>query len=110
MALFKSGGKIHKLTLKIFEQATQYIGEICRYLLAVPPGSNDRAHKVNVIIGNGLRPQIWPEFVQRFGIKRVLEFYGATEGNSNLGKCGLNMVEILRRCDKVLLKVRKRLT
>ncbi|CAH0596862.1 unnamed protein product [Chrysodeixis includens] len=64
--------------------ATQYIGEICRYLLAVPPGPNDRAHKVNVIIGNGLRPQIWPEFVQRFGIKRVLEFYGATEGNSNL--------------------------
>lgn len=67
-------------------QAAQYIGEICRYVLAVPPGPNDRAHKVNVIIGNGLRPQIWPEFVERFGIKRVLECYGATEGNSNLGK------------------------
>ncbi|KAF9799877.1 hypothetical protein SFRURICE_017112 [Spodoptera frugiperda] len=64
--------------------ATQYIGEICRYLLAVPPGPNDRAHKVNVIFGNGLRPQIWEEFVKRFGIKRVMEFYGATEGNSNL--------------------------
>ncbi|CAB3244952.1 unnamed protein product [Arctia plantaginis] len=64
--------------------AAQYIGEICRYLLAVPPGPNDRAHKVNVIFGNGLRPQIWPEFVERFGVKRVMEFYGATEGNSNL--------------------------
>ncbi|CAH0403099.1 unnamed protein product [Chilo suppressalis] len=62
----------------------QYIGEICRYLLAVPPGPNDRAHKVRVIVGNGLRPQIWEEFIKRFGVKRVLEFYGATEGNSNL--------------------------
>ncbi|XP_013194431.1 long-chain fatty acid transport protein 1 isoform X1 [Amyelois transitella] len=62
----------------------QYIGEICRYLLAVPPGPNDRAHKVRVMAGNGLRPQIWEEFVRRFGIQRVLEFYGATEGNSNL--------------------------
>ncbi|CAH0718003.1 unnamed protein product, partial [Brenthis ino] len=64
--------------------ATQYIGEICRYLLSVPPGSSDRSHNVKIIIGNGLRPQIWQEFVERFGIKRVLEFYGATEGNSNL--------------------------
>ncbi|XP_045455735.1 long-chain fatty acid transport protein 1-like [Melitaea cinxia] len=64
--------------------AAQYIGEICRYLLAVPPGPNDRAHNVRIIIGNGLRPQIWEEFVERFGVKRVLEFYGATEGNSNL--------------------------
>lgn len=64
--------------------AAQYIGEICRYLLAVPPGAGDRAHNVRVIIGNGLRPQIWQEFVDRFGVKRVLEFYGATEGNSNL--------------------------
>ncbi|XP_034826561.1 long-chain fatty acid transport protein 1-like isoform X2 [Maniola hyperantus] len=64
--------------------ATQYIGEICRYLLAVPPGPYDKAHKVRIIIGNGLRPQIWEEFVERFNVKRVLEFYGATEGNSNL--------------------------
>ncbi|XP_023934323.1 long-chain fatty acid transport protein 1 [Bicyclus anynana] len=64
--------------------ASQYIGEICRYLLAVPPGPNDKAHKVRIMIGNGLRPQIWQEFVDRFNIKRVMEFYGATEGNSNL--------------------------
>lgn len=64
--------------------AAQYIGEICRYLLSVPAGPSDKAHKVKVIFGNGLRPQIWQEFVDRFGVGRVLEFYGATEGNSNL--------------------------
>ncbi|XP_063629102.1 long-chain fatty acid transport protein 1-like isoform X2 [Cydia splendana] len=64
--------------------AAQYIGEICRYLLAVPPSPSDRAHRVRVIMGNGLRPQIWQEFVERFGVERVMEFYGATEGNSNL--------------------------
>ncbi|CAK1591339.1 unnamed protein product [Parnassius mnemosyne] len=63
---------------------SQYIGEICRYLLTVPKGPHDRAHNVKVIVGNGLRPQIWQEFVDRFGVERVLEFYGATEGNSNL--------------------------
>ncbi|CAK1543410.1 unnamed protein product [Leptosia nina] len=64
--------------------AAQYIGEICRYLLTVPPGPQDTSHSVKVLIGNGLRPQIWEEFVRRFNIERVLEFYGATEGNSNL--------------------------
>ncbi|XP_048001330.1 long-chain fatty acid transport protein 1-like [Leguminivora glycinivorella] len=64
--------------------AAQYIGEICRYLLAVPPSPSDQAHRVRVIMGNGLRPQIWQEFVERFGVERVMEFYGATEGNSNL--------------------------
>ncbi|OWR46207.1 FATP protein [Danaus plexippus plexippus] len=64
--------------------AAQYIGEICRYLLTVPPSPHDRAHSVRVLIGNGLRPQIWQEFIDRFAIKQVLEFYGATEGNSNL--------------------------
>lgn len=67
-----------------FLQCSQYIGEICRYLLATPPKPEDRAHKVRTIYGNGLRPQIWSTFVHRFGIKNVCEFYGATEGNSNL--------------------------
>ncbi|CAK9807301.1 Long-chain fatty acid transport protein 4 [Anthophora plagiata] len=61
----------------------QYIGEMCRYILAVPPAPEDKQHKVRVMFGNGLRPQIWPEFVQRFNIPRIAEFYGATEGNAN---------------------------
>ncbi len=59
-----------------------YIGEICGYLLNQPPKPTDRAHKVRVIVGNGLRPAIWDQFVERFGIPRVCEFYAASEGNT----------------------------
>ncbi|MCV7229893.1 long-chain-acyl-CoA synthetase FadD6 [Mycolicibacterium komossense] len=59
-----------------------YIGELCRYLLNQPPKPTDRAHKVRVIAGNGLRPEIWDEFTSRFGIRRVCEFYAASEGNT----------------------------
>ncbi|XP_034186929.1 fatty acid transport protein 1 [Osmia lignaria lignaria] len=62
----------------------QYIGEMCRYILAVPPKPEDKKHNVRMIFGNGLRPQIWPEFVERFNIPQVAEFYGATEGNANI--------------------------
>jgi len=34
-----------------------------------------------VVVGNGLRPEIWDEFTARFGIGRVAEFYGASECN-----------------------------
>ncbi|XP_023953003.1 long-chain fatty acid transport protein 4 [Bicyclus anynana] len=61
-----------------------YIGEMCRYVLATPPSPADKQHNVRVIFGNGLRPQIWTEFVTRFNIKYVTEFYGATEGNANI--------------------------
>jgi fatty-acyl-CoA synthase len=59
-----------------------YIGEICRYLLNQPAKPTDRAHKVRLIAGNGLRPEIWDEFTSRFGIPRVCEFYAASEGNT----------------------------
>ncbi|KAK6618734.1 hypothetical protein RUM43_013125 [Polyplax serrata] len=61
-----------------------YIGEICRYLLAVPEKPHDKQHKVRLMFGNGLKPQIWTKFTTRFQIKQIGEFYGATEGNSNL--------------------------
>ena len=59
-----------------------YIGELCRYLLNQPPSPTDRQHHVRVIVGNGLRPDIWEQFTDRFGIKRVVEFYAASEGNT----------------------------
>jgi fatty-acyl-CoA synthase len=59
-----------------------YIGEICRYLLNQPAKPTDRAHKVRLIAGNGLRPEIWDDFTSRFGIARVCEFYAASEGNT----------------------------
>ncbi|GEE03722.1 putative fatty-acid-CoA ligase FadD [Gordonia spumicola] len=61
--------------------AFSYIGELCRYLLAQPPKPTDRAHSIRLVVGNGLRPEIWDEFVDRFGIDRVVEFYGASELN-----------------------------
>ena len=65
--------------------AGQYIGEICRYLLAQPHKTQDRMHKVTKLFGNGIRRQIWKEFQDRFDIPYIMEFYGSTEGNSNLG-------------------------
>lgn len=70
----------------IYFQVAQYIGEMCRYILATPDNSADRNHNIKTIFGNGLRPQIWPQFVKRFNIPNVAEFYGATEGNANIGK------------------------
>ncbi|NED59427.1 AMP-binding protein, partial [Streptomyces sp. SID10244] len=58
-----------------------YIGELCRYLLAQPEKPTDRTHSVRVVVGNGLRPEIWDEFTTRFGIDRVAELYAASEGN-----------------------------
>uniref|UniRef100_A0A336K116 Very long-chain fatty acid transport protein n=1 Tax=Culicoides sonorensis TaxID=179676 RepID=A0A336K116_CULSO len=62
----------------------QYIGEICRFLLSTPPKPEDTAHNVRLIFGNGFKPQIWNQFVSRFNVGRIGEFYGSTEGNSNL--------------------------
>lgn len=58
-----------------------YIGEICRYLYNQPPSPLDREHRIEKILGNGLRPEIWMNFKERFGIKKVLEFYGSADGN-----------------------------
>ncbi len=56
-----------------------YIGEVCRYLFNQPPSPIDRQHNIYKIGGNGLRPEIWKEFKERFGIKEVYEHYGMTE-------------------------------
>ena len=64
-------------------QATSfcYIGELCRYLLNQPARPDDRQHRVRAMIGNGLRPEIWDAFQQRFGIDHIAEFYTASECN-----------------------------
>ena len=61
--------------------AAIYIGEICRYLLNQEPGPGDRDHSIRVMTGNGLRPEIWDQFTERFGIDRICEFYAASECN-----------------------------
>ncbi|MFT3859422.1 MAG: long-chain-acyl-CoA synthetase [Aquabacterium sp.] len=58
-----------------------YIGELCRYLLNQPERKDDQHHGVRTIIGNGLRPDIWEAFQDRFGIPHIAEFYTASECN-----------------------------
>ncbi|OJJ97515.1 hypothetical protein ASPACDRAFT_1858293 [Aspergillus aculeatus ATCC 16872] len=57
-----------------------YVGETARYLLAAPPSPLDRAHRVRMMYGNGLRPDVWTRFQERFGIAEVGEFFNSTEG------------------------------
>src|SRR3954447_6496206 len=62
----------------------QYIGELCRYLVNSPPHPQESAHHLRLACGNGLRPDVWPDFKSRFQIPEIIEFYGATEGNVSL--------------------------
>src|SRR5919198_777537 len=62
----------------------QYIGELCRYLLNSPPNPNEQKHHLRFACGNGLRPDVWPQFKRRFQIPQIIEFYAATEGNVSL--------------------------
>jgi fatty-acyl-CoA synthase len=58
-----------------------YIGELGRYLMNQPPSALERSHGIVKGFGNGLRADVWREFVARTGIRRLVEFYGSTEGN-----------------------------
>jgi len=67
--------------------AAQYIGELARYVLAMPEKPDDAQNSLRLCFGNGLRPEYWESFQVRFGIDAILEFYGATEstgGFSNM--------------------------
>ncbi len=59
--------------------AFNYIGEVCRYLMNQPPKPNDSDNSVRVVIGAGLRPEIWKAFKERFNIEKIGEYYSATE-------------------------------
>jgi fatty-acyl-CoA synthase len=61
--------------------AFQYIGELCRYLVAVPPHPEERSNRLRLAIGNGLSPEVWRSLLDRLGPVRILEFYASTEGN-----------------------------
>lgn len=69
-----------------YSQVGQYIGEICRYLLASKPQPYDRKHKLRTMVGNGLQPSIWVQFKEKFALPSIKELYAATEGNITLGK------------------------
>ncbi|KAK4039873.1 fatty acid transporter protein [Parachaetomium inaequale] len=75
----------------------QYVGETCRYLTVAPPetdpvtGENlDKKHCVRAAMGNGLRPDVWDRFKERFGIDTIYEIYAATEGAAGLWNVSRN--------------------
>ncbi|OCL09230.1 acetyl-CoA synthetase-like protein [Glonium stellatum] len=70
--------------------AIHYVGETCRYLLAAPPSPRDKQHKVRLAFGNGLRPDVWDTFKERFNIPMICEFYAATEGPSAMWNRSIN--------------------
>ncbi|KAF2839736.1 acetyl-CoA synthetase-like protein [Patellaria atrata CBS 101060] len=61
-----------------------YVGETARYLLAAPLTPKDRQHRVKMMFGNGLRPDVWEKFSERFGVEYICEFFNSTEGMPSL--------------------------
>ncbi|KAI0154129.1 fatty-acyl-CoA synthase [Xylariaceae sp. FL1272] len=97
----------HKFSHKTFwpevhrSKAThiQYVGELCRYLVNAPPTPLDRGHNVRVAWGNGMRPDVWERFRQRFGVECIHELYGASDGmgfstNANRGDFTRNAIAV----------------
>ncbi|RFO96006.1 long-chain-acyl-CoA synthetase [Rhodoferax lacus] len=73
----------------------QYVGEICRFLLSVPPAADDKNHTLRKMSGTGLTPEIWAQWVERFGEAQIFESWGSTESNTStlnldnrIGSCG----------------------
>ena len=62
--------------------ALVYIGELCRYLANSDPTPVEQNNPLKVMVGNGLRPDVWDIFKERFGVNRIVEIYGASEGNA----------------------------
>ncbi|ERF76582.1 hypothetical protein EPUS_05855 [Endocarpon pusillum Z07020] len=93
-----SSSKFWKEVRECEATVLQYVGEMCRYLLAAPPEADpdnpsenlDKKHKIRIAFGNGLRPDVWERFRTRFGIATIAEFYGATEGTSGAWNLSAN--------------------
>ncbi len=73
----------------------QYVGEVCRFLLTVPPQPGDHQHPLRKMVGAGLAPEVWEQWVRRFGEFEIYEGWGSTESNTNtinvdnrVGSCG----------------------
>lgn len=55
-----------------------YIGEICRYLLAQGYEGDEKTHGARIMVGNGLSSDIWHEFMARFNIRHRASFCANT--------------------------------
>jgi hypothetical protein len=67
--------------------AIQYIGGLCRYLLASPVNEFEKQHQIKIAFGNGLRMDIWEKFKER------CEFYLFTLSHPRLLGSILDILE-----------------
>ena len=58
-----------------------YVGELCRYLSFQEPCAEEVNNPISKMVGNGLRPDLWDTFRNRFNVERICEIYGASEAN-----------------------------
>ena len=59
-----------------------YVGELCRYLANQEPNEFEENNPIRAMVGNGLRPDLWDAFRDRFNVEMICEIYGASEGNA----------------------------
>ena len=87
---FWSDVRRHQVTI------CQYVGEICRFLLTAAPRPDDQDHPLRKMVGAGMAPEVWDQWVRRFGDQfDIYEGWGSTESNTNtinvdnrVGSCG----------------------
>jgi crotonobetaine/carnitine-CoA ligase len=58
---------------------TNLLGVMMDFLFRQPPGPGDRDHRLRVVLGQPAPAAIAEAFRERFGLERVLEYYGMTE-------------------------------
>ncbi len=80
----------------------QYIGEIGRYLVNRAPRENDKNHTIKRMTGAGLTPDVWKQFIERFGDIEIYEGWGSTEANCNM----MNMDGVVGACGRMPFKDR----
>ena len=71
-----------------------YVGEAARYLLAAPVSPLEKQHRLRCMYGNGLRPDVWSKFQERFNVPEVCEFFNSTEGMSGLANHARNSFKV----------------
>ncbi|MBI2162271.1 MAG: AMP-binding protein [Candidatus Rokubacteria bacterium] len=59
--------------------ATNLLGVMMDFVFRQPPRPGDRDHRLRVVLGQPAPAAIVEDFKRRFGIARVLEYYGMTE-------------------------------
>jgi crotonobetaine/carnitine-CoA ligase len=59
--------------------ATNLLGVMMEFVFRQPPRPDDRDHRLRVVLGQPAPAAIAEAFRRRFGIERVLEYYGMTE-------------------------------